>query len=352
MSLTTVDAASDTEVDVTSIATVRTDLEAKFKDHFRSVRFSTSIFEGKKNVKGVTAVVDGGDKLDEERVTHPRVALLPRDMAREANHARQRIYGVLDRFTLPTQVKGSRLVAATNAETFVREFNDAKAEFYRVADAIAASHGSNIEHNRSYWLPKFNFDEVQYEERIGSLIKSAVEIRNAFQVTFSLDDSSGSTASNRYADSAVNQFFQDAANQHAAEVRESVKAATEQPVRRLAAAIDAMRSRLTTDNAKSPLRVDSFSELKNALSLCETCAVMLDATTADQVRSASRFIDNLVATARVTSTGGGSASDVIRRSSSELSQIFDATVQSCQNHLESAAIQSTFGMPRRGRRYA
>ncbi len=317
-----------------------------FAKHFQQLVFATHVFEGKRQANAVDATIKG-EKIASDRVGSPKISLLPPDLSKAIQQARQRVYAVLARHTVPCDSAGSRLVSVNNSEAFVAEFNSVVESFDQVADGVAARHAEIVDYSYAFWRGKFDSDE-EYQKEIGRLIPSQERLRAAFSVEFRLS-SPDAAHSAQFEDTAVSAFFEEAARNASEHQAEMIEALVKEPVSKLAAALSALKLQLNTGKKVTP---GSFSAVTEAISLCKACADVIPDDVMARVKQIGLQVTGILDKAEHAKGNGGNYTDAIKPFKGTLSSAIDSVIEACQDDEAQNAVIARYGVQSRGLSFA
>ncbi len=360
-----------------------------FQRSFRKVVFATHIWEGSYVIPQISAVMNG-KVLDRTRVGRPPASLMPKPLAKEVDAARNAIYKVLDAHTFPCDAKGTRLVPTSDQAEFIEAWTVAVEQFDSVADKVRDEYDAIVQYNREYWLPQCavykdggaavaalaaviktpaadpddqyervsrleraveaQYDEAateqKYVETIGRKIPNRDELRAQFAVEYVLADPGGHAS--KYEKPALREFFETAKSNADEQAEELTRALVEEPAKRLAEALAALKERIRTGEKLSPA---SFTDVNQALSLCRACGAALPEEMRTRVDGAADAIAGALGKAHAMKSAGGTYTDAVKGHADVLGEAFDAVIDAAHRKVGQAEMLAKFGVKARGIRY-
>lgn len=323
---------------------------ANFNDHFVKMTFETSVWTGRRRARGIEATFDGS-KVDEDRVARPQVCLLPKHLDQEIQRARQACYSAFNKYSVPCDSAGTRLLGFRSIDDAVADIQAAIAAFHATADAVADRLPEILEYNRDYWLERCAVDErgrplkrevvnaeaghyryngvldeeqtrKKYEEVIGALLPdSREEFRKAFRAEYRLTEPSSVAA--QFQEKAVRDFFTAARKNAQAHADDVIRLVVEEPVQRLLKELRSLSGRLKDDSEGKRLDPRSFNGIGAAIKLLMSCGDAIHPGMLRQVQSLDAQLAATLETVKSANEAGISYTDAIRAEAPSLVDAID-----------------------------
>lgn len=313
--------------------------QSKLMDaYFQKITFSTHIYEGRRVVKGLVATIDGTKNVSEERVTNPRASLLPKSMQSEICGARDGVYKVLDRLTLPVDSAGCRLIPLKHSEAFVNEIREAIGHFNAVADSVVDSYDEIIEYNRAYWIDQLGLTEGDYRDRIGRLIPDKTDLRNRFWVEYRITNTED--LSRRFESAAMQGFFEEAAENTKKYQAEMQEAIIRGPIEQLTAALLPLREQIRTGTKITPA---SFAAINSAMTVCMNFSEIVHPEIFKTVKDFALTVGKVTENAEARKVLGATYTTAIKDNVRVLTAGIDKLVETCKNEALTAEMINAFG---------
>jgi hypothetical protein len=359
----------------------------KFRDHFLTIVFESSIWEGRRQVRGLEATFNG-EALDAGRVGKPPAALMPPDLESRIRRARQRFYDAIAAYTLPVDQAGSRIVPVRRLADFRVEVDTAIAGFNEAADAVADAYDRIVAHNEDYWLPRCRVDvtgralgppreassaseeralvselsesesepaidpvatRARYDATIGHLIPARESFRALFRCGYRFPDPSA--IASRFEDPGVREFLERANKAALAHAQDVVRMVVEEPTRRLVQALHALRVRLSDRAESSRLTPSTFSEVGQAVSLLLSCGDAIAPGLRQSVEDLEKRLAAVSEQASDAKLAGETYTGAIRDAAPALLAAIDRLTAQTEDRVARAEVLERFGVAPRKLRF-
>ncbi len=313
--------------------------ETLISRYFRKISYSTHAPGTSRRIDNVDAYLEN-TKLDDERVRPLEVAVIPERLATRIERSRRAINKLFQDYTLPTNRKGTRLVALKRKDDFFAMLQRTVAEFQAAADEAVACWDEIEAFNRDFWRPKFKTEE-EYEKAVGSkLPQDSEDFRERFAVKI-VDEEPGREL-HGVEDEATEQFLKGCIESGKKLQQEMDLALRTGPMEALAQAARKVDKQLEAGERLSP---QTFTGLLLAINKLEQCASFTDPEVLNRMRTLQRRVRHVMGEAEVAAeTGTSTMTQAIAASRGVLGKLIEDAVTSCDEAIaeQSELVRSEF----------
>jgi hypothetical protein len=313
-----------------------------FHEHFRRVVFNTHVFTGRRQLKAIESTLKG-QKINAQRLSKPRVSLLPHELDQLAQRARAGVYSVLTAYTFPCDSAGTRIVALRSADEFITALTTAIVAVTQTGTYLAERHDEIAAYNRDFWLPLFDNDEEAYNRNVGRHVPSADQLTQAFSVDYRLESAVGFGA--RFETDVVREFFETAQANAVKFDQDSIVQLATGPLDNYVAALVSFQAQLAEGERVTP---QSLTKSLDTGKLCLTMSAIIAPDVRGAIEALDTELTNVHAAAEAEIEARRSGTAYIRSRREQLDVLIERTVDACVNRAAQAAMLEQFGVHSRG----